>query len=610
MRAVSGLCVVILLSFLLMPEALAQGAGQNDWSGGGGYPGPLTGWLNRFASAQSIDWTCPNGPLTLLATLPSAHAVTTTFGEPAGAAAGDLDGDGDIDMVSVAFQGDEVVWWENDGSGGGWGGHTIATSFNGACSLHLCDIDDDGDLDVAATAEAAAAVMWWANNGSGGGWTAHPVDTIAGPYSVCDADFDGDGDLDLCGAAFNAGMVAWWENTNGSGGAWLRHPIETGFVGAWWADAEDLDGDGDIDIAGVSFVLGDVCWWANNGTGTAWTKQFIDANFAHPVCVRLADMDGDADLDALAASNNGQLAWWDRDGATGIWSKHLVAGALGGPFAVRAADLDGDGDLDVIGNERDTDRVTWYENVGGAGLVWCAHLVDETSDGPNDVLAADLDGDGGLNVIATFSWDNSIIWYAPGGAPASDGSLESSVLDCGGTVNNWGDIVWASEAPPGTSVRVEVRAANDPANMGPWSEVLASGEDLSAHLSDLTRYVQYRVSMTGTGDASPGLHNLYIEWDYVTSAEEGATADPPPFYCRVLGNPTSAGAAAFEFALPRSCVAALSLFDLAGRQVRTSPGTAYSAGRHSARIQGLAGGVYFYVLRAEEFRSAGKLIVR
>jgi hypothetical protein len=361
----------------------------------------------------------------------------------------------------------------------------------------------------------------------------------------------------------------------------------------------------------VSFGLGDVCWWENNGTGAAWTRHFIDPDFAHPVCVRLADLDGDADLDALAASNNGQLAWWDLNAETGLWSKHLVAGGLGGPFSVRAADLDGDGDLDVIGNERNVDRVSWHENVDGAGRVWYAHLVDGTSDGPNDVLAADLDGDTGLDVIATFSWDNSILWYAPEGAPASDGWLESSILDCGGPVNNWGDIVWASDVPAGTAARVEVRAANDPADMGSWSEVLASGDDLSLYLEDLTRYVQYRVSLTGTGEASPSLDDLHIGWDYVAGAEEGGTtADPASFDCKVAGNPASEGAVAFDFWLPRSCVAALSLFDLAGRQVRTSPGTVYPAGRNSIRVQGLAGGVYFYILRADESRSAGKVVVR
>lgn len=318
-----------------------------------------------------------------------------------------------------------------------------------------------------------------------------------------------------------------------------------------------------------------------------------------------------ADNPVGGMSNGGQLAWWERNGSTGLWTKHLVAGGLSGPLSVRAADLDGDGDLDVIGNERNIDRVMWYENVDGQGQVWCVRLVDGTSDGPNDVLAADVDGNGSHDVIATFSFSNSIVWYQQTGTPVTSGVLQSSILDCGGPVHDWGNIVWACDTPAGTSVRVEVRAANNPGNMGPFSQVLSSGEDLSSYLANLTRYVQYRVLLASAGNASPSFENLHLDWDDVTGVEEGGTAaDALPFYCKVARNPSSSGAVAFDFALPRGCIAGLSLFDPAGRRVRTVPATAYPAGRHSALIRGLPGGIYFYVLQADELRSSGKVVVR
>ncbi len=608
MRMVSGLCGFVVL-VLFVPAAMGQQSEQTDWSGGGGIVGPVSAWQNRFDAAQGIDWTNQNGPLTLASALPAAHPVTVTFSEPAGAAAGDLDADGDLDIVAVAYGGHQVAWWENDGSGGGWTQQTIAEDFTGACSLCLCDINEDGYLDVAATAELLGSVTWWENPAGGRGWTAHTVDLIAGPFSVRDADFDGDGDLDLCVAAFNANMVEWCENTDGCGGAWLTHPIDATCPGPWWADAGDVDGDGDADVIGVSVIQNRLYWWENEGNGALWTRRVVGSSFPTPCCVRLADMDGDADLDALAAANGGQLAWWERNDQTEVWTKHLVAQGLGGPFSVRAADLDGDGDLDVVGNERNADKVSWYENVDGQGQVWWTQLVDGTSDAPNDVLAADVDGNGIQDVIATFSQSNSVVWYQQTGTPAGSGLLQSSILDCGGPVHDWGNLDWTCDTPVGTSVLVEVRAAGDPADMGAWTEVPSSGQDLSPYIMNLTRYFQYRVTLAAAGDASPGLHDLRLGWDDVTGLHEDAST-AGAFYCRVAGNPSSSGEAAFEFALPHARLVSLSLFDPVGRKVGDGPETAYPAGRHSATIRGLRGGIYFYLLQAGDLRSTGKVVVR
>jgi hypothetical protein len=612
MRHVSGLLANLLLSLMLAPNLFAGEAAQADWSSGGGIPGPVAGWQNRFASSQAIDWANQTGPLTLAAALPTKHIVTNTFGEPAGVAAGDLDGDGDLDIASVAYQGNSVSWMENDGSGGGWTEHTIATSFGGACSLHLCDLDRDGDTDVAATAENGHSVIWWANDGAGGGWAAHVVDsTINGPYSVCDADFDGDGDPDLCSAAYNSNLIVWYENRDGAGALWLRHPVDTTFSGAWWADAEDIDRDGDMDIAGVAFVLNDVCWWENTGAGSTWVKHFVDPSFSRPVIVRVADMDGDTRRDILAASYTGQVAWWSPDLVGGTWTKHLVASGLATPFSVRAADLDGDGDQDVITNARDGDNVMWFENVNAQGLLWYQHMVDDTSDGPNDVLAADMDGDTAPDIIATFSWDNSILWYKEAGGHVAGGSLESSILDLGGPVNDWGSITWTGDTPPGTSMRVEVHASGNPADLGSWTEIPSSGTDLSAYIANFTRYFQYRVSLASTDvTATPRLDEIRIEWDYLTDVGEGGPNEDALHSCGAMENPSSSGTATISFVLPRSCAVELSLFDLAGRRLRSHSEACCEMGRHSATFKDLPSGIYLYRLRADRFCEKGKVVVR
>ncbi len=612
MRFVTATGTVAYLALALAAPALGAEALQTDWSGGGGVAGPVADWGTLFASAQGIDWASPPGGLTLLAAMPTAHTVTSTFGEPACIDYGDLDGDQDPDIVGAAYQGNQVAWWANDGTGGGWVEHTIATDFPTAASVHVADINGDGYLDVAATSEDSSTITWWENDGSGGGWIAHVVDaSVNGPFSVCSADFDGDLDVDLCGAVFYAGDILWWENTDGIGTTWVEHTVDAAFSYAWWAVAARIDGDDDIDIVGAAYGAGDICWYENMGTGATWTKHFICASFPQALSCRAADMDGDTDLDVVGASYAGRVAWWENDGAGGTWTEHAVGASLAAPFSSRVADLDGDADNDVISNERDGDRVMWYENVDALGRVWLRHEVDGTSAGPNDVLAVDVDGDQALEVLASFSWDNSILWYEPSSAYVASGSLESSILDCGDPVGNWGSISWASATPPETSVGVEVRASGDAANMGAWSAVVASGDDLSSYVADGTRYFQYRLLLATTEVlASPTVEELHIAW--ATSSGIGEVDLTPGAIpsCATVFNPSLAGDVAFHFTLPSRCEVALDLYDVSGRKLKTVAQGAYPIGTHTATTKGLLAGVYLYELRAGAFRSGGKIVVR
>ncbi len=612
MKVMIILGVVLLLGLALAAISWGAELVQTDWSGGGGVPGPVTDWSNRFATASAVDWASPAGSLTLLSALPVPHPVTSTFGEPACVDAADLDGDNDVDVVSVAFQGDEVAWWANDGSGGGWGKTIIAASYPSANSVHACDIDRDGDIDVAATAEGGSTVAWWANDGTGTGWTYHPVDTAAaGPFSICSADFDGDQDIDLCSALFSAGDVVWWENMDGLGVSWARHTVDASFAGAWWAVAADLDGDSDVDIAGAGYSAVQIAWWENTGNGASWTKHVIRVNFPAALNARVADIDGDADLDVMGAANSGRIFWWENEGNAATWSEHQVEVGLAGPFGARLSDLDVDGDIDILTNERTGNRVIWYENVGGSGMSWLKHLVDGTSQGPNDVMAADVDGDGVPEIISTFSWDNSILWYEPSNEYQTGGSLESSTLDGGGAVDDWGTIAWTSTGGPGTSVRVQVRASSDPANLGSWAEVAASGDDLSSYIAGGTRYLQYRVLLaTADSTATPSMDEIQVSWLSPADVEEPASGQIVTPWCRPTPNPSPAGRTTLEFGLPRSGALELALYDAAGRRVRTIADGFHTPGVHRRVIPGLPGGVYLYRLRAEGGQSTGKMVVK
>ena len=78
--------------------------------------------------------------------------------------AADVDGDGDIDVVSGSLADDKIAWYENDGSSQNFTTHTISTSADGAHSVFVADIDNDGDLDVLSASQKDNKIAWYENS--------------------------------------------------------------------------------------------------------------------------------------------------------------------------------------------------------------------------------------------------------------------------------------------------------------------------------------------------------------------------------------------------------------------------------------------------------------
>ncbi len=198
-----------------------------------------------------------------------------------GLAAADMDLDGDIDLVR------SDVWLENDGAGGGWAAHRIvdASAWHLASQAAVSDINQDGRPDVVLSEGEipGARLAWFSSIGDpkAGPWQIHILaqgdSSARGPYhSLAVADFDNDGDPDIF-----AGEMEWlaeppyrwfiWENDGGRNPVFSEHVILDSGLGTHNAVAGDVDGDGDIDIAGK-------LWRAreNNANGGANHADFLE----------------------------------------------------------------------------------------------------------------------------------------------------------------------------------------------------------------------------------------------------------------------------------------------------------------------------------------------
>jgi uncharacterized repeat protein (TIGR01451 family) len=359
--------------------------------------------------------------------------------------AADVDGDGDLDVLAASFFGAKIAWHENLGGGTSWALRTIATTVEGDSSVYAADLDGDGDLDALSASASDDKIAWYRND------TIHRSATfVAAPAistaadaarSVYPGDVDGDGDLDALSASNNDDKIAWYENAGG-GTSWISHTVSTAANGAQSVHAADVDGDGDLDALSASFFDDTIAWYENvGGGGTSWTRRTIATTADQARSVYAADLDGDGDLDALSASSfDDKVAWYENVGGGGTsWTLHTISTTADGAFSVHAADVDGDGDLDVLSASYDDDKTAWYENAGGGGTSWTLHTISTTAAGAFSVYAADMDGDGDVDALSASNYDDKIAWYENVGGGTSwtlhtisttaDGALSVYVAD-------------------------------------------------------------------------------------------------------------------------------------------------------------------------------------
>ncbi len=329
--------------------------------------------------------------------------------------AADIDGDGDVDVISASFTDSTIAWFENtDGAGTFGPQNVIAIRPRGATSVYAADVDGDGDTDVLSTADDTVA--WHENlDGAGAFGPTKKISTSAGRARfVLAADVDGDGDVDALVASALDDTIAWYENSDGAGTFGPEQLISTTSVSAQCVAAADLDGDGDADVLAASHVDDTIAWFENlDGSGAFGLERLISTAEVGPFFVVAADMDGDGDVNALLGFQTG-VAWYENlDGAgnfgpaRAISIPHIARGVV-------AANVDLDGDMDALAASGGNGRITWYENSFGDASTWSAHTITTDAAGAVSVFAADVDGDGDPDALSASNGDDTIAWYRNG----------------------------------------------------------------------------------------------------------------------------------------------------------------------------------------------------
>lgn len=279
----------------------------------------------------------------------------------------DLDGDGDLDAIvanifvtnSSISPRDEI--WFNDGKGK-FTRSSQAIDEIASLAIAAGDIDNDGDIDIVISnlTVAGSSVQYelniWSNNGAGVFSKVSSLPLIAPPYAVKVGDFNGDNYLDIFVGAYTKNHRIYLNDGKGD----YRDAIEiTNARQIRDAGIGDLDGDGDSDIFAANGD-GENSVWLNDGSGHFQpAEQIIVSQPTAFFSVSLVDLDQDGDLDAFLGTWGANRIWLNdgkgyfQDSGVSLGNSHTNSTALG--------DLDSDGDMDAfVANGYQDANTVWF----------------------------------------------------------------------------------------------------------------------------------------------------------------------------------------------------------------------------------------------------------
>lgn len=358
------------------------------------------------------------------------HTIDEVFVNPSEISLGDVDNDGDLDVLGAGWNlwgNGTFVWWENFGSAEMLIRHDITNDpmllqgFTGAGSIQAGDLNNDGQVELVSTMvfnsdpflpDTSNLVIWTKNTVN------HSFDTVENvatfPVISSHEGYSRIGDMDANGyediiyfqsSEYIYTTLGIYLN-NGTGSFSYNALFEEMISSELTFQSlcvDDLDGDGDQDILCATILFG-LDLWRNDGA-MSFTKIELNPGIGvDKVLVRDLDDDGDADILCGGAQ---QIVWLENDGTQQFAPHGLYSGGYD-ISCLQTGDLDGDFDTDIIVCNGSAELL-WMENDGQENF--SEHAIYQGY-GPVKSLGItlDADNDGDVDILQTTEdWFYSVL---------------------------------------------------------------------------------------------------------------------------------------------------------------------------------------------------------
>jgi hypothetical protein len=345
-----------------------------------------------------------------------------TTNRPRSVAAADLEGDGDQDLVSANFAGNNLAVFLQDSPGSFASTPLTLGSFGGPYCVASADLDGDGDQDLLSANSTGDKLGVFFQDSPGSfvsTGTLGGFQVTNGPFSVAAADLDGDGDLDPVSANRVGDSLTVFFQTEA--GSFASTPLTLGssatIDGPFSVAAADLDGDGDHDLACANLVGHDLAVFLQESPGSFASAPLLLGGFpttAGPSSVSVADLNADGDQDLASANLDGDDLTVFFQSSPGRFASNPLALEipLGTPVSIASADLDGDGKEDLVSADLDGDVLTAFFQSSPGSFGSIPQTLGVSLGTPGYIAAADLDGDGNRDLAsANFNGSDLTVFF-------------------------------------------------------------------------------------------------------------------------------------------------------------------------------------------------------
>lgn len=307
-----------------------------------------------------------------------------------GVDAGDLDGDGEIDIVST--DGQTLIFFNNGNRSVKTPGTSLGSN-SGGSAVTLLDWNGDGSLDIAVGGLASSTAEIFVNDGSGEFSSADRLQNggvgLVNHMIAADLNNNGRSELVIAGSSGTTIMRSrdqgGFDQTSLSSGAGLN------------VTAADIELDGDMDIVVIRQTNRAVDIHYNNGNGTSFSRTRL--NYGSVATVSADDLNGDGTPDLLLGVDGDDLNTPENkmyyQQANGSFS-------FGGSFgaspisALLSGDVNGDGWTDVVAvNEAGVHQL--YLGSASNGFTLAPEQI--VSDGMRRGILSDFNSDDSLDLI-------------------------------------------------------------------------------------------------------------------------------------------------------------------------------------------------------------------